>query len=135
SRHPRSRQPRARGLQVLLGIRLRTGSKARRRGELWLDVDHRLGPPSKRPSDALTGPQTIVVDAICPIPPAETRRRTDSIFRRFFEKETLRQERRCYVIGIFYRYTVNAEMVPPSSDDRYDLVNFLPSRFDRKSES
>ena len=26
-------------------------------------------------------------------------------------------------------------MVPPSSDDRYDLVNFLPSRFDRKSES
>jgi len=34
------------------------------RGELWLDADHRLGPPSKHPTDALMGPQTIIVDAM-----------------------------------------------------------------------
>ncbi len=34
------------------------------RGELWLDPDHRLGPPSKHPTDALLGPQTIIVDAM-----------------------------------------------------------------------
>jgi hypothetical protein len=33
------------------------------RGELWLDNDHRLGPPSKHP-DSLLGPQTIIVDAM-----------------------------------------------------------------------
>lgn len=33
------------------------------RGELWLDNDHRLGPPSKYP-DTLLGPQIIIVDAM-----------------------------------------------------------------------
>jgi len=33
------------------------------RGELWLDNDHRLGPPSKHP-DTLLGPQIIIVDAM-----------------------------------------------------------------------
>src|SRR5215213_5962799 len=33
------------------------------RGELWLDSDHRLGPPSKYP-DTLLGPQIVIVDAI-----------------------------------------------------------------------
>ena len=33
------------------------------RGELWLDADHRLGPPSKRP-DTLLGPQIVIVDAM-----------------------------------------------------------------------
>jgi hypothetical protein len=34
------------------------------RGELWLDSRLRLGPPSKYPTDALLGPQAIVVDAM-----------------------------------------------------------------------
>ncbi len=33
------------------------------RGELWLDDNHRLGPPSKYP-DSLLGPQILVVDAM-----------------------------------------------------------------------
>ena len=33
------------------------------RGELWLDADHCLGPPSKHP-DALLGPQIVIVDAM-----------------------------------------------------------------------
>ena len=33
------------------------------RGELWLDADHRLGPPSKHP-DTLFGPQIVIVDAM-----------------------------------------------------------------------
>ena len=33
------------------------------RGELWLDADHRLGPPSKHP-DTLLGPQIVMVDAM-----------------------------------------------------------------------
>src|SRR5712691_2463023 len=33
------------------------------RGELWLDSNHRLGPPSKHP-DALLGPQIVIVDAM-----------------------------------------------------------------------
>jgi len=33
------------------------------RGELWLDADHRLGPPLKHP-DALIGPQILIVDAM-----------------------------------------------------------------------
>lgn len=33
------------------------------RGELWLDDNHRLGPPSKHP-DTLLGPQIVIVDAI-----------------------------------------------------------------------
>jgi hypothetical protein len=33
------------------------------RGELWLDADHRLGPPSKHP-DTLLGPQVVIVDAM-----------------------------------------------------------------------
>jgi len=33
------------------------------RGELWLDSDHRLGPPSKHP-DFLIGPQVIVLDTM-----------------------------------------------------------------------
>jgi hypothetical protein len=33
------------------------------RGELWLDADHRLGPPSKHP-EALLGPQSVIVDAM-----------------------------------------------------------------------
>ena len=32
-------------------------------GELWLDADHRLGPPSRHP-DTLLGPQIVVVDAM-----------------------------------------------------------------------
>jgi hypothetical protein len=32
-------------------------------GELWLDADHRLGPPSRYP-DTLLGPQIVVVDAM-----------------------------------------------------------------------
>lgn len=33
------------------------------RGELWLDKNHRLGPPSKHP-DSLLGPQIVIVDAM-----------------------------------------------------------------------
>src|SRR5829696_6157449 len=33
------------------------------RGELWLDADHRLGPPSRYP-DTLLGPQIVIVDAM-----------------------------------------------------------------------
>jgi hypothetical protein len=33
-------------------------------GELWLDSELRLGPPSKHPTDALLGPQAIIVDAM-----------------------------------------------------------------------
>jgi hypothetical protein len=33
------------------------------RGELWLDADHRLGPPSRHP-DTLLGPQIVIVDAM-----------------------------------------------------------------------
>jgi hypothetical protein len=33
------------------------------RGELWLDADHRLGPPSRHP-DTLLGPQVVIVDAM-----------------------------------------------------------------------
>jgi hypothetical protein len=33
------------------------------RGELWLDADHRLGPPSRHP-DTLLGPQMVIVDAM-----------------------------------------------------------------------
>jgi hypothetical protein len=33
------------------------------RGELWLDDNHRLGPPSKHP-DSLLGPQILIVDAM-----------------------------------------------------------------------
>lgn len=33
------------------------------RGELWLDSEHRLGPPSKYP-DTLLGPQIVIVDAM-----------------------------------------------------------------------
>jgi len=33
------------------------------RGELWLDADHRLGPPSRHP-DTLLGPQIAIVDAM-----------------------------------------------------------------------
>lgn len=33
------------------------------RGELWLDTDHRLAPPSKHP-DTLIGPQIVIVDAM-----------------------------------------------------------------------
>jgi len=33
------------------------------RGELWLDSEHRLGPPSKYPN-ALLGPQAVIVDAM-----------------------------------------------------------------------
>src|SRR5215208_490637 len=33
------------------------------RGELWLDADHRLGPPSRYP-DTLLGPQVVIVDAM-----------------------------------------------------------------------
>lgn len=33
------------------------------RGELWLDDNHRLGPPSKHP-DTLLGPQILIVDAM-----------------------------------------------------------------------
>ena len=33
------------------------------RGELWLDADHRLGPPSKHP-DTLLGPQIVILDAM-----------------------------------------------------------------------
>ncbi len=33
------------------------------RGELWLDADHRLGPPSKHP-DTLLGPPIVIVDAM-----------------------------------------------------------------------
>ncbi len=34
------------------------------RGELWLESQLRLGPPSKHPSEALLGPQVIMVDAM-----------------------------------------------------------------------
>jgi hypothetical protein len=34
------------------------------RGELWLESEIRLGPPSKHPSDALLGPQVVIVDAM-----------------------------------------------------------------------
>src|SRR4030095_1616520 len=34
------------------------------RGELWLESELRLGPPSKHPTDALLGPQVLIVDAI-----------------------------------------------------------------------
>jgi hypothetical protein len=34
------------------------------RGELWLESELRLGPPSKHPTDALLGPQVIIVDAM-----------------------------------------------------------------------
>lgn len=34
------------------------------RGELWLGSQIRLGPPSKHPSDALLGPQVVIVDAM-----------------------------------------------------------------------
>ena len=34
------------------------------RGELWLESQLRLGPPSKHPSDALLGPQVVIVDAM-----------------------------------------------------------------------
>jgi hypothetical protein len=34
------------------------------RGELWLERQIRLGPPSKHPPDALLGPQVIIVDAM-----------------------------------------------------------------------
>jgi hypothetical protein len=33
------------------------------RGELWLDADHRLGPPSRHP-DTLLGPQIVIIDAM-----------------------------------------------------------------------
>ncbi len=33
------------------------------RGELWLDKNHRLGPPSKHP-DSLLGPQVVILDAM-----------------------------------------------------------------------
>jgi hypothetical protein len=34
------------------------------RGELWLESELRLGPPSKHPTDALLGPQVLIVDAM-----------------------------------------------------------------------
>jgi hypothetical protein len=33
-------------------------------GELWLESELRLGPPSKHPTDALLGPQVLIVDAM-----------------------------------------------------------------------
>ena len=33
-------------------------------GELWLENELRLGPPSKHPTDALLGPQVLIVDSI-----------------------------------------------------------------------
>jgi len=33
-------------------------------GELWLESELRLGPPSKHPTDALCGPQVLIVDAM-----------------------------------------------------------------------
>ena len=59
-----------------IGARVRTGKVLRAhrqalltydslpwRGELWLDDNHRLGPPSKHP-DSLLGPQILIVDAM-----------------------------------------------------------------------
>jgi len=59
-----------------IGTRLRTGKVLRAhrqtiftydglpwRGELWLDGNHRLGPPSKYP-DTLLGPQILIVDSM-----------------------------------------------------------------------
>ena len=42
----------------------RVRSKHVHRGELWLESELRLGPPSKHPTDALLGPQVLIVDAI-----------------------------------------------------------------------
>jgi hypothetical protein len=59
-----------------IGVRVRAGKMLRARqqalltyhglpwrGELWLDDNHRLGPPSKHP-DSLLGPQILIVDAM-----------------------------------------------------------------------
>lgn len=66
----------AQGFLDAIGARVRTGKvlSAHRqtlltydglpwRGELWLDDNHRLGPPSKHP-DTLLGPQIVIVDAM-----------------------------------------------------------------------
>jgi len=66
----------ARGFINAVSARARTGKMLRAhrqaflmydglpwRGELWLDDNHRLGPPSKHP-DTLLGPQIVIVDAI-----------------------------------------------------------------------
>jgi len=56
-------------------------------------------------------------------------------FHRLFEEETFRQERRSDVLDVLRRYAADVEMVSPSSDSRYDFVDFYSGRLDAESEA
>src|SRR6266446_8129242 len=51
---------------------------------------------------------------------------TRSIFRRFFEEETLGEEGRRDVLGILRGYAAREEMLPPVSNGCYHIFDFLP---------